>query len=248
MNESKRARRQREEDRDWECYKAAFKGNGMQTVEKAMFPSLKEALGEVEQALHEEELCAASATPGHTTLLAEMQALVQEKLDAGELDLLEDQEGPDEQINAVQSEVRARVAMDSGAVWSVTHLSTVPHGTAIAPNTSGKHFVGAGGDTIIKHGKCTTMMTGPHGPVGCNWQVADVTRPLNSVSQVTGPYDGPGEHDVLFNNKTCVVVPPGVVNAILEKIKPIAEYPREASGLYVADVIMSSFTRQGQKE
>ncbi len=68
------------------------------------------------------------------------------------------------------------------------------------------------------------------------------------MSQVTGPYDGPGEHDVLFN-KTCVwVVPPGVVNTILEKIKPIAEYPREASGLYVADVIMSSFTRQGQHE
>ncbi len=249
-------------------------GDGTQTVEKAMFPSLKEALGEVEQALHEEELCAASATPGHATLLAEMQALIPEKwvglahapgtrmakiaqagpsrpthlLDADEMDLLEDQEGPDEQINVVQSEIRARVAMDSGAVSSVTHPATVPHGTVIAPNTSGKHFVGAGGDTIIKHGKCTTMMTGAHGPVGCNWQVADVTRPLNSVSQITGSYDGPGEHDVLFNNKTCVVVPPGVVNAILEKIKPIAEYPREASGLYVADVVMSSFTRQGQHE
>ncbi len=88
---------------------------GEPTAVKAMFPSLREALGEVEQALHEEELCAASAAPSHTTLLAEMQAVVQEKLNAGDaLDLLEDQEEPDGQINAVQPEVRARVAMDSG--------------------------------------------------------------------------------------------------------------------------------------
>ncbi len=186
MSESERARRQREEDRDWECYKTAFRGHGMQAVEKAMFPSLKEALGEVEQALHEEELCATSAAPGHTTLLAEMQTLVQEKIDAGELALLEDQEAPDEQINAVQSEIRARVAMDSGAVWSVTHRATVPHGTVIAPNTSGKHFVGAGGDTIIKHGKCTTMMTGSHGPVG----VQLASRGRHPAAQLREPGHG----------------------------------------------------------
>ena len=150
-----------------------------------------------------------------------------------------------EQLNAVEKEVRVRVAMDSGSVANVTHPVTIPHGTQVEPNHTGTHFTGAGGDTIIKHGKCLTMMKGEHGQVGCNWDVADVTRSLNSVSQVTGDYDGPGEHDVLFNNKTCVVVPPGVVNAILKQLRPIAEYPREG-GLYVAEMTMSSFTRPGQ--
>ena len=159
--------------------------------------------------------------------------------------LIEDQVN-DGQLNAVQREIKVKVAMDSGSVANVTHPITIPEGADVTPNTSGDNFVGAGGETIAKHGSCLTMMTGQHGQVGCRWQVADVTRPLNSVSQVTGPREGPGEHDVLFNNQTCVVVPPGVVKEVLRQIRPLAEYPRDGN-LYVAEMTMSSFTRQGQE-
>ena len=71
-----------------------------------------------------------------------------------------------------------------------------------------------------------------------------MARPLTSVSQVTGPADGEGNQDVLFNNKVCVVVPPGVVAAVLKQIKPIAQYKREG-GLYLADFTLSDFVRQG---
>ena len=53
--------------------------------------------------------------------------------------------------------------------------------------------------------------------------------------------------DVLFNNKTCYVVPPGIVAKIMETIKAVAEYPREGN-LYLANVELSSFARQGQDQ
>ena len=90
------------------------------------------------------------------------------------------------------------------------------------------------------------MMTGKTGDkVAGKWQVADVTRPLHSVSEVCGPQDhATGHHDVLFNNKRCVVVPPGVVEHIMQHIDFVAEYPREGN-LYVAEMMLSSFPRQG---
>ncbi len=81
------------------------------------------------------------------------------------------------------------------------------------------------------------------GPVDEPWEEEDVSRPLNSVSQTAGPKDGPGLQDVLFNNKTCYVVPPGTVERIMKEIKAIAEYPRNGD-LYVADMELSSFQRQ----
>ena len=112
-------------------------------------------------------------------------------------------------------------------------------------NLSGRHFVGAKGDRIDKYGTCDTKLTTKHGVVGCRWQLADVTRPLHSVSRVTGPEEGPGKQDVLFNNKRCVVVPPGIVEEIQKKVAPVMEYKREGN-LYLAEMAMSSFGRQGQ--
>ncbi len=74
--------------------------------------------------------------------------------------------------------------------------------------------------------------------------MANVNRALHSVSTVTGPADGPGRQDVLFNNRTCAVVPPGIVDGILEKVKPVASYPR-LGNLYVAKMKMRPFGRQG---
>ena len=83
--------------------------------------------------------------------------------------------------------------------------------------------------------------------MACGWQVADVTRALHSISKVTGPKElEQGHHEVLFTNKKGVVVPPGFVEEILKKVKPILQYEREG-GLYLADITLSSFTRQGQK-
>ena len=101
--------------------------------------------------------------------------------------------------------------MGSGSCRNVTHPNTIPSGVKITPNTSGKHFSGAGGEVIEEYGKCVTNIEGSRGQVGCRWNVADVTRPLHSVSQIAGPYEGEGNDDVLFDNKRCVDVGPGIV-------------------------------------
>ncbi len=79
---------------------------------------------------------------------------------------LSDAQVTDEQINTVQREIKVKVAMDSGAVSSVTHPITIPDDTSIAPNNTGKHFVGAGGETIEKFGTCLTLLEGEAGVVG----------------------------------------------------------------------------------
>jgi hypothetical protein len=160
------------------------------------------------------------------------------------LQLMEEDE--DDSLNAVKQETQVRVAIDSGSCRNVTHPKTIPKGVKIEENISGKHFSGAGGEIIEKYGECVTSIEGTHGKVGCRWNIAEVTRPLHSVSQMTGPADGEGNVDVLFNNKRCVVVPPGVLEAVMKQIgKPIAEYHRDGN-LYLGNFTMSDFVRQGQ--
>ena len=53
--------------------------------------------------------------------------------------------------------------------------------------------------------------------------------------------DAKEKADVLFNNKCCVVVAPGVVEQILRQITPIAEYAREGR-FYLAEMTMSELT------
>ena len=154
-----------------------------------------------------------------------------------------------DELNIILDTTTIKVAMDSGAVKHVTHPTTLPSSTIITPNQTGRHFSGAGGETIEKYGDCMTTMTTKTGTeIGMPWNVADVARPLHAVSQVTGPADHPtGKHDVLFNNKRCVVVEPGVVEYILQRVKPIAEYVREGD-LYLAEMQLSTFGRQGLKQ
>ena len=76
--------------------------------------------------------------------------------------------------------------------------------------------------------------------------LAGVTRHLHSVSQIAGPAGGEGHHDILFNNKRCVVVPPGVVEAVMKQPgEPIAEYERDGN-LDLSTFTMSDFARPGQ--
>jgi hypothetical protein len=161
------------------------------------------------------------------------------------VNMLVHDEGDDELLVTAEERVIVRAAMDSGSVANVIHPDDLPSGVEVSENTTGKHFSGAGGSIIKKYGSCSTMnQTKGGNKFGARWQVADVTRPLNSVSETCGPIDGPGTQDVLFTNKRCYVVPPGIVDQIMKTTKSVVEYDR-SGGLYLADIEMSSFPRQG---
>jgi hypothetical protein len=148
-------------------------------------------------------------------------------------------------IATATEKVTVRPALDSGSVDNVIHPRELPRDADPVPNETDSHFVGANNSRIEKFGTCTTCLESECGQVGCDWQLADVTRPLHSVSKVAGPKDGPGKQDVLFSNKKAVVVPPGIVEEILKRVRPIAEYEREGN-LYVCRFEMSAFARRSQ--
>ena len=143
-------------------------------------------------------------------------------------------------------EVEIEVAVDSAAVDNVINEGDLARGCRVEPNTTGHHFSGAGGEHIQRHGTCTTLLGTEHGEVSCDWQVADVTRPLNAVCKLTGPEEGDGIHDVMFSNKRCIVLPAGTVERLAKETKPIVQYPRKGN-LYVAKMKLSSFARPGGK-
>ena len=143
--------------------------------------------------------------------------------------------------------VKVQVAMDSGSVDNVVHPDDLPADVIPPGNDDGTHFSGANGSTIKKYGRVATLLQNGKYKFGCGWQVADVTRPLHSVSVTTGPEEGPGLQGVLFNNRMCYVVPPGVVDDIMKRVQSVAEYDRRG-GLYIGDFDMSAFGRQGQDE
>ena len=153
--------------------------------------------------------------------------------------------GDDQILIAAPDEVKIAVAVDSGAVENVIGQEDLPGSVHVASNTTGRHFVGASNEHIENYGSCDTVLASEHGEVSCEWKVADVSRPLHSISKMTGPADGPGTHDVLFTNLRAVVVPPGIVDKIMKHIKPLVQYDRQG-GLYVAEMTLSGFTRPGQ--
>ena len=156
-------------------------------------------------------------------------------------------EGHDGTIAHTESSRRIRVAMDSAAVDNVIHPDELPEDMEYEPNTSGQHFRGANNAHIENFGSCRTRLTTACGDVGCDWRMADVSRPLHSVAKVTGPKGGPGKQDVLFDNDNCFVVAPGTVKKIMKHLQAVAEYEREGN-LYVADMTLSSFGRQGAQK
>ena len=162
----------------------------------------------------------------------------------GELGFFVDE--PEDLIAATAEEVEIEVAIDSGAVANAVHPDELPCDARPEANTTGRHFVGANKSRIENFGTCKTVLEGEHGEVGCNWCLADVSRPLHSVSQVAGPFEGPGLQDVVFNNRIAAVLPPGIVEKILKEVKPVATYPRKGN-LYVSKMKMRSFGRQGSR-
>ena len=73
----------------------------------------------------------------------------------------------------------------------------------------------------------------PTSPVRC-------TRSVRSLGSTEV-----GDHDIRFNNRRCVVVPPGVAEAVMKHVEAVAEYHRDGN-LHLCDFPMSDFVRQGQ--
>ena len=159
--------------------------------------------------------------------------------------ILDEEENDNGLIATAVERFRIRPAMGSGAVGHVIHPRELPDDAFIVPNTSGNHFRGANDSVIETFGTCDTVLEGKAGTVGCTHQLANVSRPLHSVSKTCGPPGGAknAKQDVLFNNDVCVVVPPGIVAEILKRVTPIAQYDREGN-LYVGEMTMSPFHRQ----
>ena len=158
----------------------------------------------------------------------------------------------DEPILSTADTIRITSALDSGAVANVVSPECVPSGTMVTPNTTGTHYTGAGGGRITKHGSCTTIISDDQGRrVICPYNLADVSRPLNSVSQIAGPENQPEDesraegNDILFSNKRAVVVPPGVVARVMKEMgEAILQWDR-AGNLYTKEFNLQYFTRQG---
>ena len=165
------------------------------------------------------------------------------------LKMLEHEEDEDNDICATTTVTKIEAAIDSGSVDNVMHPDEVPGGVEITSNKGGKHFVGANNARIENYGRCQTSIRAKtdKGVVDGEgwWTLADVTRPLHSVSKMCGPKDEPRQ-DALFNSKKCVVVPPGIVDKILQHIDPLLQYDRQG-GLYVTEMELSPFRRQGAK-
>ena len=161
------------------------------------------------------------------------------------LNLLERSGTDNEILGLAPAEITIVVAADSGAVTHVIHPNQLPAG-CVPTGANNDHFTGAGGEHIERFGEVDTILTGSHSSTKCAWDCADVSRALHSIAKITGPADGEGNHEVLFTNRRAVVVPAGFVEKILEQTSPILEYNR-VGNLYLAEVKLSSFARQGQQ-
>ena len=162
--------------------------------------------------------------------------------DVPSVSLLEYADENDVILATLPEEVTVSAAADTGAAASCIHPDQLPRGAVPCGNKDDKHFNGAGGEHIENYGKCD-LLVNEKLILGTN--VCEVSRALHSISQIAGPEDGPGVHDVIFTNKKGVVLPAGLLDDILKKHKPVLEYNRKG-GLYVTDIKVSSFTRQGQ--
>ena len=157
----------------------------------------------------------------------------------------EDVVGEDNEINVTTRTTVIEAAVDSGSVDNVMHPGELPEDIIVEANDKDSgHFVGANNTKIHNYGTCQTALKNSAGTdVQCKWSLAEVSRPLHSVSKMCGPIEAPRQ-DVLFNASRCVVVPAGVVDRVLQHIEPLIQYDRKG-GLYVSKFTVSGFTRQG---
>ena len=134
-------------------------------------------------------------------------------------------------------EVKMRVAADSGAVDHIANPANIPGNSKLRMPKNGqiRFFVGAGGDPIKNHGMAKVKLRTQEGKnVGNIFQVADVTRPLHSVSKVCD-----SGKEWLFTAEEAFVFPAGLLSKLIKSEQALARYPREG-GLYVAEVTVTA--------
>ena len=155
----------------------------------------------------------------------------------------------DDAVGAVLKR-RIEVAVDSGSVANTIGLEDLPDGLEPSGNPTGAEFRGANNSPIRRYGHvdtlCETTRGGQVRKHGTRWEASDVNRALQSVSCTTGPADHPiGLQDVLFNNRKCYVVQPGIVDAVMKHINAVMDFDRHG-GLYTCEMEISDFTRPVQ--
>jgi len=150
-------------------------------------------------------------------------------------------------------EVEIWVASDSGAVDHVCGPGHIPASIVLKQPSDGKltrNFISASGGSIKNHGAAEINLVTEDGhTIASTFQVADVCRPLHSVSKTCD-----GGHEMLYTSDEALVLPKGVLSKLLAtlNVKPVARYVRRG-GLYVAKMKardkasggVSSFTRPG---
>ncbi len=149
----------------------------------------------------------------------------------------------EEPVLEVAEVVKVRVAVDSGSVDHVASPSDIPGSVNVEQPADGKlrNFVGANNSPIANYGMALVNLEQTDGDFKLSnvFQVADVCRPLHSVSKIADT-----DKNVLFTKKAAYVVPEGIFDKILAAITPLAVYPR-VGGLYVADMLVTDPKRDG---
>ena len=84
---------------------------------------------------------------------------------------------------------------------------------------AGRQYVNVGGSQIERYGMSDTVVENSRSTMGCRFNVAEAARAMQSVSTMTGPLDKQ-KPDVLFSAGMCVVVFPGIVDKMLQTVKP----------------------------
>ena len=142
---------------------------------------------------------------------------------------LEYAEAADADVLEIDEEIWMWVAADSGAVDHVTPPKSLPGSLEVTRTSRTRDFVAANNDPIKNHGECTTTLEQENGTEVQNvFQVAEVSRPLHSVSKICD-----NQKEMLFMQDQAVVVPAGTFANLLGSVRVIAKYPRQG-GLYVA--------------
>ncbi len=135
-----------------------------------------------------------------------------------------------EEILTATRRTKIYVAADTGAVDHVVHPKDLPASVRVIRPEKLRNFVGPKGETIDHWGESKIILEQKDGPNITNtFQVADVVRPLHSISRITD-----NEHDVIFTKKCGYVVPAGLFDELLAQVKHIAKYHRRG-GLYVGE-------------
>ena len=139
----------------------------------------------------------------------------------------------DGEINGLEDdEVEVDVAADSGACAHVFGPDDLP-GHVKVNRVTKRRFHGANNSPIEHHGEAVIQLVQQDGTVASSTvQVADVCRPLHSVSTICNGHKGV-KKEMLYTDTEAVVVPAGSLSKFLAGCKRLATYPR-VGGLYVA--------------